>query len=64
MAKFRIGVKEIHTRWVTVEVDDPDDVEGAIAKVQRCEGTEDLETEFDYTLDSDKWKIEPVEDDT
>lgn len=57
--KFRIGVKEVHTQWVTVEAEN---VEDAIRKVEDGQGNDDLHTEFDHTLPSHVWKTEVIED--
>lgn len=57
--KFIVGVKEVHTQFVTVEAET---AEEAVKKAAACEGQEAAQTEFEYTLKEDTWTVEPVED--
>jgi len=58
MAKFMIGVKEVHIQYIEIEADNGEE---ALDKVKQGEGTE-KEIEYSCTLDSDEWYVNEIKE--
>lgn len=57
--KFVVGVKEVHTQYVTVEAET---VEEAVKLVEDGKGEEASKTKYEYALPVDKWTVTVVDE--
>ena len=56
MAKFLIGVREMHIQYVEIEADN---AESAKDLIRQGEGTE-RDLEYSCTLDTDEWTVNKI----
>lgn len=60
---YRVGVREVHVRYYSVEASDPEEAKTLV--IERANGVVDLEfQEYSHELDRDTWSIEEDSADT
>lgn len=57
MAKFIVGIREVHVSYREVEAESPE------AAVEEAGGATEVMIEYSHTLDPELWSVEAVADD-